>query len=58
MDNIFSQSHMCESRQIKNASSVLRDHSLTWWMYLLAADKPQTWQDMKVLMQKSLHLNL
>ena len=47
-DNIFANHFMCAWRKIKNATSVLRDSTLTWWETLHPSHKPKTWDDMKV----------
>ena len=44
---------MCARRKVKNATSVLRDSTLTWWETLSPSDKPQTWDDMKFFMRKT-----
>ena len=41
---------MCPRRMVKNAASVLRLSALTWWESLSPLDKPQTWDDMKIVM--------
>jgi len=50
IDNIFAQYHMCEQRNIKNASSVLRYLASIWRESLTSSDKPHTWNDMKIVM--------
>ena len=37
----------------KNAVSVLRHSALSWWESLDPSDKPQTWNDMKLLMRET-----
>ena len=44
---------MCPRRKVKNASSVLRHFALSWWESLDPSDKPQTWNDMKLLMRET-----
>ena len=44
---------MCPRRKVKNAASVLRLSALTWWESLSPLDKPQTWDDMKILMRET-----
>ena len=53
LDNIFATRFLCLRRKVKNASSVLRHFSLSWWEYLDPSDKPQTWIDMKILMRET-----
>jgi hypothetical protein len=53
IDNIFATCFMCPSRKVKNASSVLGHSALVWWDSLDSSDKPQTWNDMKLLMQET-----
>jgi len=52
IDNIFTTRFMCPRRKVKNAASVLRHSSLSWWESLDPSDKPQTWNDMKLLMRE------
>ena len=40
-------------RKIKNATSVLRQSTSTWWESLSFLDKPHTWNDMKDLMREN-----
>ena len=44
---------MCPRRKVKNAASVLRHSALSWWESLDPFDKPQTWNDMKLLMRET-----
>jgi hypothetical protein len=44
---------MCPRRKVKNTVSVLRHSALSWWESLDPSDKPQTWNDMKLLMQET-----
>ena len=44
---------MCPRRKVKNAISVLRQSALSWWESLDPSDKPQTWNDMKLLMRET-----
>ena len=37
----------------KNATSVLRHSVLSWWESLDPSNKPQTWNDMKLLMRET-----
>ena len=53
IDNIFATRFICSRRKVKNASSVLRLSALTWWESLSPLDKPQTWDDMKILMRET-----
>ena len=53
IDNIFVNRFMCPRRKVKNAASVLRLSALTWWESLSPLDKPQTWDDMKILMRET-----
>jgi hypothetical protein len=53
IDNIFATRFMCPRRKVKNASSVLRHFILSWWESLDPLDKPQTWNDMKLLMRET-----
>jgi len=53
IDNIFATRFMCPRRKVKNASSVLRHSALVWWDSLDSSDKPQTWNDMKLLMRET-----
>ena len=53
IDNIFATRFMCPRRKVKNASSVLRHFALSWWESLSPLDKPQTWDDMKILMREN-----
>ena len=53
IDNIFVNRFMCPRRKVKNAASVLRLSALTWWECLSPLDKPQTWDDMKILMRET-----
>ena len=50
---LFATHFMCSRRKVKNASSVLRLSALTWWESLSPLDKPQTWDDMKILMRET-----
>ena len=50
---LFATHFMCSRRKVKNASSVLRLSALTWWESLSPLDKPQTWDDMKILMREN-----
>ena len=52
IDNIFSTRFMCPRRKVQNAASVLRGTALTWWESLRPLDKPQTWNDMKIVMRE------
>ena len=52
-DNIFATRFMCPRRKVKNTSSVLRHSALSWWESLDPSDKPQTWNDMKLLMRET-----
>ena len=53
IDNIFATRFMCPRRKVQNAASVLRGTALTWWEILRPLDKPQTWDDMKILMRET-----
>ena len=53
IDNIFATRFMCPRRKVKNAVSVLRHSALSWWESLDPSDKPQTWNDMKLLMRET-----
>jgi len=53
IDNIFATRCMCPWRKLKNAASVLRHSALVWWDSLDSSDKPQTWNDMKLLMRET-----
>ena len=53
IDNIFANCFMCPRRKVNNAASVLRHSALTWWESLSPLDKPQTWDDMKILMREN-----
>ena len=53
IDNIFVNRFMCPRKKVKNAASVLRFSALTWWEFLSLLDKPQTWDDMKILMRET-----
>ena len=53
IDNIFATRFMCPRRKVKNASSVLRHFALPWWESLSPLDKPQTWDDMKIVMREN-----
>jgi hypothetical protein len=53
IEEIFATRFMCPRRNVKNAASVLRHSALTWWESLNNADKPQTWNDMKILMRET-----
>jgi hypothetical protein len=53
IDNIFATRFMCPRRKIKNVSSVLRYFALSWWESLGPLDKPQTWDDMKIVMREN-----
>ena len=44
---------MCPRRKVKNAISVLRQSAFSWWESLDPSDKPQTWNDMKLLMREN-----
>jgi hypothetical protein len=44
---------LCEPKKIKKATRVLTHSALSWWVSLTPSDKPQTWKDLKILMQKS-----
>ena len=50
IDNIFANRFMCPKRKVINEVSVLRLSALTWWESLSPLDKPQTWDDMKIVM--------
>ena len=54
IDNIFATRFMCPRRKVKNAASVLRYSALSWWESLDPSDKPQTWNNMKLLMREIL----
>jgi len=41
---------MFPRRKVNNAARVLRLSALTWWESLSPLDKPQTWDDMKIVM--------
>ena len=47
IDNIFATRFMCLR---KGAFSVLQHSALSWWESLDPSNKPQTWNDMKLLM--------
>ena len=53
IDNIFATRFMCPRRKVQNAASVLRGTALTWWESLRPLDKPQTWDDMKIVMREN-----
>ena len=53
IDNIFATRFMCPRRKVKNTASVLRYSALSWWESLDPSDKPQTWNDMKLLMRET-----
>ena len=53
IDNIFATRFMCPRWKVKSAASVLRHSALSWWDSLSPSDKPQTWNDMKILMRES-----
>ena len=53
IDNIFATRFMCPRRKVKNASSVLRHFALSWSESLDPSDKPQIWNDMKLLMRET-----
>jgi hypothetical protein len=53
IDNIFATRFMCPRRKVKNAASVLRYSALSWWESLDPSNKPQTWNDMKLLMRET-----
>jgi hypothetical protein len=53
IDKIFANRSMCARRKVQNATSVLRDSASTWWETLRQLDKPQTWNDMKILMRET-----
>ena len=53
MDKRFAQCRMCDKRKIKNIVSSLTSYSLTWWENLCDSDKPQTWNDMKIIMRET-----
>ena len=53
IDNIFATRFMCPRRKVNNAASVLRHSALTWWESLSPLDKPQTWDDMKIVMREN-----
>ena len=53
INNIFATRFMCPRRKIKNTSSVLRHSALVWWDSLDSSNKPQTWNDMKLLMRET-----
>ena len=53
IDNIFANRFMCPKRKVINEVSVLRLSALTWWERLSPLDKPQTWDDMKILMRET-----
>ena len=53
IDNIFAARFMCPRRKVQNAASVLRGTTLTWWESLRPLDKPQTWDDMKIVMREN-----
>jgi hypothetical protein len=44
---------MCPRRKVKNTASVLRYSALSWWESLDPSNKPQTWNDMKLLMRET-----
>ena len=53
IDAIFATRFMCPRRKVNNATSVLRDSALTWWESLSSLDKPQTWNDLKIVMRET-----
>jgi hypothetical protein len=53
LDKIFANHSMCARRKVQNATSVLRDSASTWWETLSSSDKPQSWNDMKILMRQT-----
>ena len=44
---------MCPRRKVQNAASVLRGYALICWESLRPLDKPQTWNDMKIVMREN-----
>ena len=52
-DNIFANRFMCPRRKVNNAASVLRHSALTWWESLSPLDKPQIWDDIKIVMREN-----
>ena len=53
IDNIFDNRFMCPKRKVINAVTVLRLSALIWWESLSPLDKPQTWDDMKIVMREN-----
>jgi hypothetical protein len=53
IDKIFANHSMCARRKVQNATSVLRNSASTWLETVSPSDKPQTWNDMKILMRKT-----
>ena len=53
IDNIFANHFMCPRRKVNNVANVLRLSALIWWMSLSPLDKPQTWDDMKIVMREN-----
>jgi hypothetical protein len=52
-EEIFATRFMCPRRKVKNTASVLRHSTLTWWESLNNSNKPQTWNDIKILMRET-----
>ena len=53
IDNIYANHFMCPRRKVNNAANVLRLSALIWWKSLSPLDKPQTWDDMKIVMREN-----
>ena len=52
MDKKFVGRRICDRKMIKIVVSYLSSYALTWWENLCDSDKPQTWNDMKILMRE------
>jgi hypothetical protein len=52
IDCLFAKYFMCERKKIKKATNVLTYSALSWWESLTPSDKPQTWDNMKMLMRE------
>jgi hypothetical protein len=53
LESSSTSSWRCPHQKVKNAVSVLRHSALSWWESLDPYDKPQTWNDMKLLMREA-----
>lgn len=52
MDKKFEGRRMCDRKRIKIVVSYLSSYALTWWENLCDSDRPQTWNDMKILLRE------